>query len=158
MLTGEKIDDVYGVYATGTSNVVETTMDQIDVQSNRDMKIDGTTYKTKGAAVYQDLEMNERGWPWNTETAQTIDDVFTSNGEKVADDVKLIDWDNDDDYETILVSTVAVAEVSYVGSSSVTLGSYAPALAISWTTTSFWTSMTTPSMRTLRRTTTQSLP
>ena len=124
VLTGEKIDDVYGVYATGTSNVVETTMDQIDVQSNDDMKIDGTTYDTKGAAVYQDLEMNStRGWWGNTtETAKTIDDVFTSDGEKVADDVKLIDWDNNGDYETIITNTVAMAQVTYVGSSSISVG------------------------------------
>ena len=113
LLTGEKIDDVYGVYATGTSNVVETTMDQIDVENNWELSIGNDTYDTRGAAVYADLN-----------TAADVEDVFTNNGEAVADTVKLIDWDNDDDYETILVSTVAVAEVSYVGSSSVTLGSY----------------------------------
>ena len=113
LLTGEKIDDVYGVYATGTSNVVETTMDQIDVENNWELSIGNDTYDTRGAAVYADLN-----------TAADVEDVFTNNGEAVADTVKLIDWDNDDDYETILVNTVAVAEVSYVGSSSVTLGSY----------------------------------
>ena len=116
LLTGEKIDDVYGVYATGTSNVVETTMDQIEVENNSELTIAGETYDTRDAAVYADLS-----------AADSVKDVFTkedSDGQAVADTVKLIDWDNDDDYETILVNTVAVAEVSYVGSSSVTLGSY----------------------------------
>ena len=117
LLAGDKSDEVYGVYATGTSQVVESTMDQIDVvnasRNTADLKIDGETYDTDGAAVYADLE-----------PAASVLGVFTNNGEAVADAVKLIDWDNDGDYETILVNTVAVAEVSYVGTSSVTLGTY----------------------------------
>ncbi|MBS6641781.1 MAG: hypothetical protein KH295_12150, partial [Clostridiaceae bacterium] len=113
VLAGDKADEVYGVYATGTSKVVETTMDQIDVLSNNDMKIDGETYDTNGAKVYADLDRST-----------TIGVVFTAEGEKVADDVKIIDWDDNGDYETILVNTVAMAEVTHVGSSSISVGDY----------------------------------
>ena len=117
VLTGEKIDEVYGVYATDTSNVVETTtaaIDVVDFDSANDtakLKVDGETYDTVGAAVYQDLKH-----------VQTVGGYFTNNGEKVADTVKMIDWDDNGDYETILVNTVNVAELNYLGSKSLTLG------------------------------------
>ena len=117
VLTGEKIDEVYGVYATDTSNVVETTtaaIDVVDFDSANDtakLKVDGETYDTVDAAVYQDLKH-----------VQTVGDYFTENGEKVADTVKMIDWDDNGDYETILVNTVNVAELNYLGSKSLTLG------------------------------------
>ena len=112
VLTGDKIDEVFGVYATGTSQVVETTMDQVDVESDYDLKVDGTVYDAKGANVYADLS-----------AASTVAKVFTANGEAVADSVKMIDWDNNGKYETILVNTVSSAKVNYVSSTSITLGS-----------------------------------
>ena len=114
VLTGEKSDEIYGVYATSTSKVVETTMDQIDVVEVTDgykLKVDGKTYDTVGSKVFDDLE-----------SSATVKKVFTTNGEKVADTVKMIDWDDDGDYETILVNTVNVAELNYIGSKSLTLG------------------------------------
>ena len=112
VLTGDKIDEVFGVYATGTSQVVETTMDQVDVESDYDLKVDGTVYDAKGANVYADLS-----------AASTVAKVFTADGEAVADSVKMIDWDNNGKYETILVNTVSSAKVNYVSSTSITLGS-----------------------------------
>ena len=112
LLTGDKIDEVFGVYATGTSQVVEATMDQIDVENDGDdLKIGDDSYDVDGAQVYLDLEEN----PYS------VQDVFTLNGEKTADTVKMIDYDNDDDIDTILVNTVSMSRVSYVGSSSITL-------------------------------------
>ena len=116
VLTGDKFDEVYGVYATGTSNVVETTMDQIDFDDDG-LKVDGVVYdcvknNTADTAVYAD-----------NKDAQTVNVVFSAGGDaqKVADRVKMIDWDDDGDYETIIVKTVSVAEVTSVSSSSISL-------------------------------------
>ena len=119
VLAGDKADEVYGVYATDTSNVVETTMDQVSYDRDG-LKIDDVVYdcahaNTSVTSVYAD-----------NKGAQTIDDVFSVNHEdiqKVADSVKLIDWDDNGKYETIIVKTVSMAEVTFVGSSSITLGS-----------------------------------
>lgn len=114
VLTGDKIDEVYGVYTTGTSKVVETTMDKIDVDSKNDkFKIDGTNYSVDydGVSVFADTAY-ENG----------ADTVFTSVGQAVSDKVKLIDWDNNGKYETAMVETVNVAEVTYVGTGSITVG------------------------------------
>ena len=114
VLRGDKIDEVYGVYATGTSNVVETTMDQIDVVAATNglkLKTDGVTYDTTAATVFDDGKYGA-----------AVAAVFTANGQKVADSVKIIDWDNDGKYETVLTVTANVAELSFVGSSSVSLG------------------------------------
>ena len=111
LLTGDRIDEVYGVYATGTSQVVEATMDQIDVEDDLDLSIGDETYDAKDAKVYVDLDQID----------YSIRDIFTNNGEKVADAVKMIDWDDNGDYDTILVNTVSMSRVNYVSSSSVTL-------------------------------------
>ena len=118
VLTGEKIDEVYGVYATDTSKVVETTMDQVDVveaTGGYKLKVDGETYDTVGAEVFDDLNHV----PYHVGENK----AFSTNGEAVADTVKMIDWDDNGDYETILVNTVNVAEISYLGSKSLTLSS-----------------------------------
>ena len=113
VLCGEKIDEVYGVYATGTSKVVETTMDQVSVQSDWKVKVDGTTYNTKDTRnAFVDLE-----------GAQAFAAVFSANGRVAADGVKLIDWDNDGKFETVLVNTVTAAKVNSVTDASVTVGS-----------------------------------
>ena len=122
VLTGDKIDEVFGVYATGTSNVVETTMDQVDFDTDG-LKIDDVVYdcefdydanRNLATAVYAD-----------NEAAQSVYEVFTVNDDdvqKVADRVKMIDWDDNGDYETILVNTVNVAKVTSVTSNSIALG------------------------------------
>ena len=122
VLTGEKIDEVYGVYATDTSNVVETTMDQVSYDRDG-LKIDDVVYDCEHGRVNGDIVTAVYA---DNEGAQTIDAVFSVNDEdiqKVADSVKLIDWDDDGKYETIIVKTVSMAEVTFVGSSSITLGS-----------------------------------
>ena len=122
VLTGEKIDEVYGVYATDTSNVVETTMDQVSYDRDG-LKIDDVVYDCEHGRVNGDIVTAVYA---DNKGAQTIDDVFSVNHEdiqKVADSVKLIDWDDNGKYETIIVKTVSMAEVTFVGSSSITLGS-----------------------------------
>ena len=119
ILTGDKIDEVYGVYATGTSKVVETTMDKIEVDTTNkkfivgDVKysVDASDPKTK---VYEDGQ------------SSTIGSVFTNSsttkGQVTSDKVKLIDNDNNGKYETIMVETANVAKISYVGTESITIG------------------------------------
>lgn len=113
VLTGDKIDEVYGVYATGTSQVVETTMDKVTVDTANDkFEIGGTKYSVDDAKadVYADTNRS------------TVAAVFTSNGQAVSDKVKLVDSDNDGKYETVFVETVNVAQVTYVGTDSITIG------------------------------------
>ena len=114
LLAGDKIDEVYGVYATATSQVVETTMDQISVENGGDdLKVDGASYDTEDARVYVDLELvRPLSLTYSALTAGVA-----------ADNVKMIDWDNNGDYETILVTTVTAAKVNSVTDSSLTVGS-----------------------------------
>ena len=71
------------------------------------------TYDTKDTKdVYVDLE-----------GTQEFDDVFGADGRVAADNVKLIDYANDGDYETILVNTVTVAKANSVTDSALTVGS-----------------------------------
>ena len=122
VLTGDKIDEVFGVYATGTSNVVETTMDQVDFDTDG-LKIDDVVYgcefdydanRNLATAVYADNEAAQSGYE--------VSPVNDDDVQKVADRVKMIDWDDNGDYETILVNTVNVAKVTSVTSNSIALG------------------------------------
>lgn len=127
VLTGDKLDQVYGVYATGTSKIVESTMDKVDVEfngtelKNGKLKVDGTSYNiyengsdaSVAKIVYADTK---------TANGENISTVFTRDGEMVSDKVKMIDWDNNGDYDTIFVETVSVAEITYVGTNSITIG------------------------------------
>ena len=120
ILTGDKIDEVYGIYATGTSKVVETTMDKIEVDSNNKKFIIGDdkyTVDNANADLYEDGTYS---------VANDVNFVFTdngnSNGKIVSDKVKLIDSDNNGKYETVMVETVNVAKITYVGTESITIG------------------------------------
>ncbi len=126
VLTGDKLDQVYGIYTTGTSKVVESTMDKVEVEfkngklTNGKLKVDGTSYNiyengddANAKIVYADADSN---------SGKNIKTVFSDNGEMVSDKVKMIDWDNNGDYDTIFVETVNVAEITYVGTNSITIG------------------------------------
>lgn len=124
VLTGDKLDQVYGIYTTGTSKVVESTMDKVDVEfkngqlTNGKLKVDGTSYN-----IYENgSDANAKIVYADANGAQTVRGVFTDEGEMVSDKVKMIDWDNNGDYDTIFVETVNVAEISYVGTNSITIG------------------------------------
>lgn len=113
ILTGDKIDEVYGIYATGTSKVVETTVDKIEVDTTNDKFIIGDvkySVDDNSAAVYADGR------------SSSVASVFGNKGQVVSDKVKLIDVDNNGKYETIIVETANVAKIAYVGTDSITIG------------------------------------
>ncbi len=116
VLRGKNNDKVFGVFPTGKSKVVETEMCDIDYENINRIKVEGERYEVRGASVYVDNDIN-----MGVQTPA----FFTVNGadnQNVADRVKLIDYDDDDVYETIICRTVAVAEVTSVTSSSITVG------------------------------------
>ena len=121
ILTGDKIDEVYGIYATGTSKVVETTMDKVEVDlANKKFIIGDAKYTVDNA----NADLYEDG---TYSVANDVRFVFTDNnpssdGKIVSDKVKLIDSDNNGKYETVMVETVNVAKITYVGTESITIG------------------------------------
>lgn len=115
VLTGDKIDRVYGVYPTGNSQVVETTMNAVAVdEDNKKLKVGDNKYN---------VDFN-RGTVYTThnDATTTVVGTFGKDGRVASDKVKMIDWDNDGKFETVLVETVSVAKVTYVGTDSITIG------------------------------------
>ena len=113
-------DDVYGVYATTNNTVYETTVGDLEDKDTK-IKFNGTEYKTDGddAGALPVLSVNN-----GTYTRATVNDLITN---KVADKssaytVRLIDSTGDDKIDRVIVFPMSIAEVTYVGTKSITAG------------------------------------
>ena len=114
---------VYGVYADEDSKVVATstvgTLDTVKNESAK-VKVDGTEYKTdKNLTNVQVIYPNEKSVPSALNTLfKVVDDKDTYP----AYAIKLIDNDGNNKIDTVVVTPKEVKEVTYVGSSSATVG------------------------------------
>ena len=114
---------VYGVYADEDSKVIATstvgTLDTVKNESAK-VKVDGTEYKTdKNLTNVQVIYPNEKSVPSALNTlAKVVDDKDTYP----AYAIKLIDNDGNNKIDTVVVTPKEVKEVTYVGSSSATVG------------------------------------
>ena len=94
-----KNNEVYGVSSSSEKNtVIETTTDLVKDWTSDSVKIDGVKY---------DIESDFIG--------------KTAINNNFADYVKFVDYDNNDDLDLAIVVPVGVAEVTFVGTDSVTL-------------------------------------
>ena len=114
---------IYGVYADEDSKVVATsTVGVLDTVKNESakVKVDGTEYKTdKNLASVQVIYPNEKSVP---SSLDTLSEVVAAKNTYPAYAVKLIDNDGNNKIDLVVVTPKDVKEVTYVGSSSATVG------------------------------------
>ena len=121
-----KTNEVYGVYAYEDSTVVATGyVGQLELDSkdtDAKIKLDGTSYKLEEAA--KDTTV----YSFDKDVTVKLD-VLTANAKtdgtaaqnEVARSIKLIDNDGNGKVDTIMSSPIAFGQVSYVGTSSMTV-------------------------------------
>ena len=113
-----KTDKVFGVYADPDSKVVATAIcDDLDTvsSSNEKIKVDGTEYKTDGAlSSVQVFNFNQSAVAGKLASYIDKADVAPYS-------IKLIDNDDNGKIDRAVVTPFTVNEVTYVGSTSITL-------------------------------------
>ena len=113
-----KTDKVFGVYADPDSKVVATAIcDDLDTvsSSNEKIKVDGTEYKTDGAlSSVQVFNFNQSAVAGKLASYIDKADVAPYS-------IKLIDNDDNGKIDRAVVTPFKVNEVTYVGSTSLTL-------------------------------------
>ena len=113
-----KTDKVFGVYADPDSKVIATAIcDDLDTvsSSNEKIKVDGTEYKTDGAlSSVQVFNFNQSA------VAGTLAS-YIDNEDVAPYSIKLIDNDDNGKIDRAVVTPFTVNEVTYVGSTSITL-------------------------------------
>ena len=113
-----KTDKVFGVYADPDSKVVATAIcDDLDTvsSSNEKIKVDGTEYKTDGAlSSVQVFNFNQSAVAGKLAS-------YISNDNVAPYSIKLIDNDDNGKIDRAVVTPFTVNEVTYVGSTSITL-------------------------------------
>ena len=113
-----KTDKVFGVYADPDSKVVATAIcDDLDTvsSSNEKIKVDGTEYKTDGAlSSVQVFNFNQ------SDVAGKLAS-YINDADVAPYSIKLIDNDDNGKIDRAVVTPFTVNEVTYVGSTSITL-------------------------------------
>ena len=114
---------VYGVYADEDSKVIATstvgTLDTVKNESAK-VKVDGTEYKTdKDLSGVQVIYPNEKSV---SSKLANLSSVVNEKDTYPAYAIKLIDNDGNNKIDTVVVTPKEVKKVTYVGSSSATVG------------------------------------
>ena len=114
---------IYGVYADEDSKVIASssvgTLDTVKNESAK-VKVDGTEYKTdKDLNRVSVIYPNEKSVPT---ALNTLYKVVNAKDDYSAYAIKLIDNDGNNKIDTVVVTPKDVKEVTYVGSSSATVG------------------------------------
>ena len=119
-----KTNDVLGVYATSDNVIYKTVANALEKDGNNKVKIDGKSYSveytrelnkqapgTTGLATYRD------GEEVNSVNVAALDNMNTS-----ADNVVLVDSDNNGKIDIVYFQTVNVAKVTYASSTQLVAG------------------------------------
>ena len=124
VLMNRKTNEVYGVYADDSQNeiVVDTTASLVDmVQNNTKVTVGDNTYSiASDARYYVNGGVGADAWDGVDidDGLQALLDVDKDALKATGDSIRLISNDGDDSIDAIFINTVAVAEVSYVGTES----------------------------------------
>ena len=113
VLMNQDTDEVYGVYAVADKNTVDvvTTQDQVKFDSAADeLTVEGVTYDADSTCVVYRDGVNQGV------VTETIFPKTTSKA--VGDTVRVYDNDGDNEIDLILIETIAVGKVNYVGTDS----------------------------------------
>ena len=127
-LMGQKVDvlvkisdnTVYGVYANEDSKVLATgAVGQLDTVSNdtKKMKLNGVEYKFEKTALSENVVYNN-----DPDTEKTLQTIYNNRNANASDEIKFIDNNGDGKVDSMIVTPMTVAEVTYVGSTSIAAG------------------------------------
>ena len=127
-LMGQKVDvlvkisdnTVYGVYANEDSKVLATgAVGQLDTVSNdtKKMKLNGVEYKFENTALNENVVYNN-----NPNTKETLQTIYNNRNANASNEIKFIDNNGDGKVDSMIMTPMTVAEVTYVGSTSITAG------------------------------------
>lgn len=118
-------DAVYGIYKTDNNTSYETTWKDVSADGAK-VKFDGKSYNLSGADTNWDGTVDAsnavvayRDAQWNDSALKSMD-AGDFDGKALADTVTFIDNDNDGKLDAVQIKTKTVAEVTYVGSKSIT--------------------------------------
>jgi len=128
-------DCVYGVYSTENNMVVTTTANKMaDAKEDDRIKLDGTKYKLDdNLRYYYSLEVDSHATDLTSRSYETNSGngrlatifgdgkLYADYEPSVANTVKFVDYDNDGKFDVAIDYPMAVAEVSMVSSSAISL-------------------------------------
>ena len=111
VLMNRTTNEVYGVYAVAEKNTVSvvTTVDKITYDAtDAEIDVDGTSYDfDAGNIVYT-----------NGSITGAVSAVFSSTARAEGDKARVIDNDGDGEIDLVLIETIALGKVNYVGTDS----------------------------------------
>lgn len=120
-------DNVYGVFSTEKNTIVKSTFSKVSDSSEK-VKANGTTYKVDEKEFYVVYNYGMTGVASTQVKAADLDDLFDEA--KRADEVILIDNDNDGKLDYAFINTVALGKVTYKGDDSINISNEAGMSAI----------------------------
>ena len=111
VLMNRTTNEVYGVYAVAEKNTVSvvTTVDKITYDAtDAEIDVDGTSYDfDAGNIVYT-----------NGTGATAVSSAFSGTARAEGDKARVIDNDGDGEIDLVLIETIALGKVNYVGTDS----------------------------------------
>ena len=111
VLMNRTTNEVYGVYAVAEKNTVSvvTTVDKITYDAtDAEIDVDGTSYDfDAGNIVYT-----------NGTGATAVSSAFSGTARASGDTARVIDNDGDGEIDLVLIETIALGKVNYVGTDS----------------------------------------
>ena len=112
---------VFGVYSTDENVVVETTTNKVkDAKEAGKIKVDGDKYKVDSNSKYfTSAKVDAVATDLTTQTSQTLYNI--ANEPQTANTIKFVDYDNNGKFDLAIEFPMAVAKVSSVTSSTLSL-------------------------------------
>ena len=106
-------NDVYGVYANDSVELVSGVMGDIDFADyakDKTIEVDGVDYDVDALVTGVEYGATKHATDWDKMTADEVQEA------EAYYEFSAIDWDDDDDIDLIIIYPVDIKEVSYVGS------------------------------------------
>ena len=119
-----KTNDVLGVYATSDNVIYKTVANALEKDGNNKVKIDGKSYSVEYTRKLnpQDNGSNGLATYRDGEEVNSVDVAALDNMNTSADNVVLVDSDNNGKIDIVYFQTVNVAKVTYASSTQLVAG------------------------------------
>ena len=119
-----KTNDVLGVYATSDNVIYKTVANALEKDGNNKVKIDGKSYSVEYTRNKDTKDSGKTGLATyrDGEEVNSVDVVALDNMNTSADNVVLVDSDNNGKIDIVYFQTVNVAKVTYASSTQLVAG------------------------------------
>ena len=119
-----KTNDVLGVYATSDNVIYKTVANALEKDGNNKVKIDGKSYSVEYKRVLGDKTTGNTGLATyrDGEEVNSVNVAALDNMNTSADNVVLVDSDNNGKIDIVYFQTVNVAKVTYASSTQLVAG------------------------------------